>query len=80
LNLKTLDLVKKIERYMDIKEALTELQDPSVKKEVNALINKQMGGTIQSPNFNKSFMSHCDYEHFTTKTFQKVLDEINNEK
>jgi hypothetical protein len=79
VNLKTLGVVKNIERYLDIKEELNEeLKDPNVRKEVNELIQKQSGGGIQT--FNKKYMVNNDYEFFTTTTFQNVLASMDKEK
>ena len=81
VNLKTLDVVKKIEQYLDIKEELNEqLKDPNVKKEVNLLINKQSGGMSINNNFNKKYMNNNDYEFFTTTKFQTVLGELEKDK
>lgn len=75
VNLKTLKVVKNIERYLDIKEELNEeLKDPNVRKEINELIHKQNGGSVQ--NINKKYMVNNDYEFFTTTTFQNVLASI----
>ena len=72
VNLNALRVIKKIEQYIDIKEELNDQLNQG-KKEINSLI--QSGGNISS--MNKKYMAYNDYDFFTTKTFQKVLDEIN---
>jgi uncharacterized C2H2 Zn-finger protein len=81
VNLKTLEVVRNIEKYLELKDTINEeLQNPNTKNVVKDLIDRQKynqnGGKVQSENFNKKYMSFNDYKFFTSTTFQNVLERI----
>jgi hypothetical protein len=73
VNTELLDVINKVEKYSNLKE-YTEMVDMT--KELNQL--SQSGG--KSFTTNKSYLKfnvQNDIEHFTSRSFQKILGEIN---
>jgi len=66
VNIRIIDLIKNLEKYKEVKEAINS-------KEINSL--SQLGGGKSYMKFN----NFNDVEHFTTRTFQKILEEMKEE-
>jgi hypothetical protein len=67
VNIRIIDLIKNLEKYKEVKEAINS-------KEINSL--SQLGGGKSYMKFN----NFNDVEHFTTRTFQKILEEIKEDE
>ena len=72
INNNIIDLMRKLEKYNEIKEAS---KYPNAQKELNGL--SQSGGSSKSY---MKFNNFNDAEHFTTRTFQRILEEMKDDK
>ena len=65
INTELLDVIKKVERYSNIKEYFNELNELS-----------QSGGNFSNQKSYLKFNTQYDIEHFTARNFQKILEEM----
>jgi hypothetical protein len=72
INTELLDVIDKVERYSNIKKDISS-------KELNELA-QQTGGKFTSEKSYLKFNTQYDIEHFTARSFQKILDEMKKEE
>jgi hypothetical protein len=72
INTELLDVINKVERYSNITKDISS-------KELNELA-QQTGGKFTSEKSYLKFNTQYDIEHFTSRTFQKVLDEMKKDE
>ena len=74
VNENLLNVIKKVEKYSDLKK-YSEMVDMT--KELNEL--SQSGGNFNSTKSYLNFNNEYDIEHFTSRSFRRILAEINEE-
>jgi len=72
INTELLDVINKVERYSNITKDISS-------KELNELA-QQTGGKFTSEKSYLKFNTQYDIEHFTARSFQKILDEMKKDE
>jgi len=75
VNQELLDVIKKVEKYSELKDYAENVE---MTKELNEL--SQSGGGFNPTKSYLKFNNQYDIEHFTSRTFQRVLEEMKNEE
>ena len=75
VNQELLDVIKKVEKYSELKDYA---ENVDMTKELNEL--SQSGGGFNPTKSYLKFNSQYDIEHFTSRTFQRVLEEMKKEE